>query len=75
MSVFLVEFEQAFFGNSRKKKNVEEIFSTMTAAEDYVIREFPSAALVHVTDHSRILTVVVDQAIMTIIITEREVLD
>lgn len=75
MSVFLVEFEQTFFGNSRKEKNVEEIFSTMSAAEDYVIREFPSATLVHVTDYSRILTVVIDQAIITITITEREVLD
>lgn len=75
MKVFLVECEKTFFDNSHKEKNIEEIFGSMEGAENYIIKNFSDATLVHHTDYSRVYTLWADFVRITLTIMEWKVRD
>lgn len=75
MKVFLVESEKTFSENSYVEKNIEEIFSSMESAENYIIKNFSDATLVHHTDHSRVYTLWTVLARTTLTIMEWKVRD
>lgn len=73
--VFVMEVKKKFFGESKARVYIEDIFSSMDSAEDYVVKEFEGAILVHCTDYSRVYSLWHDLTNFTITIMEWKVRD